>query len=227
MPHTFFQILFLLISYLIGSIPTGYLIGKSKGIDITTKGSNNIGATNTARVLGRKYFLLVTALDGFKGFIIVFLFRFNILPHEWCLLSPIIYGVFAVLGHVFPIFLKFKGGKAVSTGAGVVFGYSPAICLIGILAFTIVYFVTKIVSLGSIIGASSIMVSSIIISILSKEILLNLTSIPTTNIWPLNLWYVIGVFIIVIIIIIRHKTNINRLIHNEEQAFDMTKHDTK
>ena len=227
MTNTFFQILFLILSYLVGSIPTGYLIGKAKGVDITKQGSNNIGATNTARVLGKKFFLLVTFLDAIKGFIFVFLFRYNILPHEWCLLSPILYGLFAVLGHVFSIFLKFKGGKAVATGAGVALGYSPIICLVGILAFILVYFITKIVSLGSIIGASAIMISSIIVSIVTDQILLNLTTIPQTTLWPLNLWYVIGVIIIVFIIIIRHKTNINRLIHNEEQTFDMTSHETK
>lgn len=227
MPDLFYQILFIVVAYLIGSIPTGYLFGKAKGVDIRTKGSNNIGATNTARVLGKKYFLLVTFLDAIKGFIFVFLFRFNILPHEWCLLSPILYGIFAVLGHVFPIFLKFKGGKAVATGTGVALGYSPIICLIGILAFIIIYFSTKIVSLGSIVGASSVLLSSVFLSILKKDILLNLYETPTTKIWPLNLWFVIGVAIIVFIIIIKHKTNINRLVHNEEKQFDLTSNKTK
>lgn len=227
MPNLFYQILFLIISYLIGSIPTGYLIGKSKGIDIREKGSNNIGATNTARVLGKKYFLLVTFLDAMKGFIFVFLFRFNILPYEWCLISPILYGIFAVLGHVFPVFLKFKGGKAVATGAGVALGYSPVICVIGIIAFLASYLPTKIVSIGSIVAASSIMILSIISSILTKQIFLNLNSIPTSSVWPLNLWFVIGVIIIVIIIIIKHKTNINRLMHNEEKQFDLTTNDEK
>lgn len=227
MPNLFYQILFLILSYLIGSIPTGYLIGKSKGIDIRKKGSNNIGATNTARVLGKKYFLLVTSLDAIKGFIFVFLFRFNILPYEWCLFSPILYGIFAVLGHVFPIFLKFKGGKAVATGAGVALGYSPIICLVGIFSFLIVYLSSKIVSLGSIISAATILIFSIISSIITEEIFLNLFTTPTTKTWPLNLWFVIGVLIIVLIIIIKHKTNINRLVHNEEKQFDMMSSKTK
>ena len=141
MPDLFFQLLFLILAYLIGSIPTGFLIGKSKGIDIRNHGSNNIGATNTARTLGKKYFILVIFLDGLKGFIFVFLFRFGILPHEWCLLSPVLYGISATLGHVFPIYLKFKGGKAVSTGAGVALGYSPIICIIGIIAFIITHLI--------------------------------------------------------------------------------------
>ena len=221
MPDLFYQILFLILAYLIGSIPTGFLIGKSKGVDVREHGSNNIGATNTARVLGKKYFILVILLDGLKGFIFVFLFRFNILPFEWCLLSPILYGIFAVLGHVFPIFLKFRGGKAVATGAGVALGYSPIICLVGIIAFIIVHLATKYVSLGSIIGASSILLFSLISSISTNQIFDNLYSIPSTKVWPLNLWFVIGVFIIVLIIFIKHKANINRLVHNEENKFEL------
>ena len=221
MPDIFFQILFLIIAYLLGSIPTGYLIGKSKGIDIRTQGSNNIGATNTARVLGKKYFIIVIFLDGLKGFIFVFLFRFGFLPHEWCLLSPIIYGIASTLGHVFPIFLKFKGGKAVATGAGVAFGYSPIICLIGIIVFIITHLLTKYVSLGSIFGALSILITSIIFSILSNDITKNLFSIPSENKWPLNLWFIIGVALIVLIIIIKHKSNIKRLKNNEENKFEL------
>ena len=221
MPDIFFQILFLIIAYLLGSIPTGYLIGKSKGIDIRTQGSNNIGATNTARVLGKKYFIIVIFLDGLKGFIFVFLFRFGFLPHEWCLLSPIIYGIASTLGHVFPIFLKFKGGKAVATGAGVAFGYSPIICLIGIIVFIITHLLTKYVSLGSIFGALSILITSIIFSILSNDITKNLFSIPSENKWPLNLWFIIGVALIVLIIIIKNKSNIKRLKNNEENKFEL------
>ena len=139
-----------------------------------------------------------------------------------------ILAVFVVtLGHIFPIFLNFKGGKAVATGAGVALGYVPLIFLIGAIAFLVVYLITKIVSLGSIIGASTILISSIIFSILSDEIFLNLNSIPQTNKWPINLWFVIGVTIIVLIILIKHKANINRLVHKEEKKFDMLSHDTK
>ena len=153
----------------------------------------------------------------------VFLFRYNILPYEWCLVSPILYGVASVLGHIFSIFLKFKGGKAVATGAGVALGYTPILCIIGVITFIIVYLITKIVSLGSIIAASSIMITAIVVSIISNEIFLNLFSVPTSKTWPLNLWFAIGITIIVLLVIIRHKTNIKRLIKNEEQTFDLTK----
>lgn len=222
MPDLFYQILFLIIAYLMGSIPTGYLIGKSKGIDIRTQGSNNIGATNTARILGKNYFILVTFLDGLKGFLIVFLFKYNILPFNWCLLSPMLYGIASVLGHVFPIFLKFKGGKAVSTSAGVIFGYAPVICLIGIIIFTISYLITKIVSIGSILGASSVLIASIIISLCTDQLTSCLFTRPNTFYWPINLWFLISIIIIVIIIFIKHKTNIQRIKNKEEQQFDLT-----
>lgn len=227
MPDLFYKLLFILIAYLLGSIPTGFLIGKAKGIDIRTQGSNNIGATNTARVLGKKYFLLVTLLDGFKGFILVFLFKFNIIPYDWCLLSPMIYGIVAVIGHVFPIFLKFKGGKAVSTTAGVVFGYAPAIFLIGVIAFTIAYLSTKIISVGSIVAASVVLTASIIISILTNQLTSCLFTQPETFYWPINLWFVIGIIILVSIILLKHKTNIDRLKKHEEKQFDLTSKETK
>ncbi len=221
MPNIFFKILFLIVAYLIGSIPTGYLIGKSKGIDIRDHGSNNIGATNTARVLGKKYFIIVTCLDALKGFLIVFLFRFKIFPSQWCLLSPIVYGISSTVGHVFPIFLRFKGGKAVATGAGVALGYSPNICLVGLIIFAIIHFTTKYVSLGSLCAAISILLTSVIVSLVTGEIDECLFSEPISNQWPLNLWFIIGVTIIVIIIIIKHKTNIERLKNNNENKFEL------
>lgn len=219
MPDLFYKLLFLILAYLLGSIPTGFLIGKAKGVDIRNHGSNNIGATNTARLLGKKYFILVAVLDAFKGFIFVFLFRYNYLPSEWCLLSPMLYGIASTLGHVFPIFLKFKGGKAVSTGAGAALGYCPQICLLGIIVFIIILLLTKFVSLGSICGALTICIGSIIASLVKNELTDNLFTTPIDQKWPLNLWYVIGVMIIVTIIIIKHKTNINRLKNKTENKF--------
>ena len=119
------KILLLLTSYLLGSIPFGFIIGKIKGIDVRQVGSKNIGATNTGRALGMKYAVLCFFLDFLKGFIPTFLFRFGIISNEYMILTPALYGFLAILGHVFPIFLKFKGGKAVATGAGFASGYCP------------------------------------------------------------------------------------------------------
>lgn len=215
----FIQILLLIVAYIIGSIPFGLVFGKLKGIDIREHGSKNIGATNVGRVLGKKFFFFTFILDCMKGFIFVFLFRFNIIPHEYCLLNPMFYGLAAILGHVFSIFLKFKGGKAVSSGAGALLGYSPIIFLIAITIFIIIYLITKIISISSIITALSAIVLCIIFSLLKQEMFLNLFDIPTTNLWPLNLWFVICCIIIVAIIIIRHKSNIKRLANHTESKF--------
>lgn len=219
----FFKILFLLLAYLIGSIPYGYIIGKLKGIDIREHGSKNIGATNAGRVLGRKYFYLTFLLDSLKGFIFVFLFRFGILPHEWCLLSPMLYGFTAVVGHVFPVFLKFKGGKAVSCGAGALLGYSPVIFLITVLTFIIVFLIKRIVSISSIAGAGMALISCVVFSLIKHEFLMDVFTTPETKIWPLNIWFVIFSTLIVLIIVVRHKANIERLKNHTESKFELKK----
>ena len=216
MPNLFYQILFLVIAYLIGSIPFGFLIGKSKGIDLREHGSKNIGATNAARVLGKKYFYIILFLDGLKGFIFVFLFRYGILPHHWCLLSPMFYGVAAALGHVFPIYLKFKGGKAVSTSAGAILGYTPMLFVIAIIIFVIVFLIKRYISLASLVATSSIFVSAFLISFGKKEFSKNLFTYPETKLWPFNLWFIVGICLLAIFIFVRHKSNIKRLINNPE-----------
>ena len=120
-------------SYLIGSIPSGYLIGKiffKK--DIREYGSGNTGATNSFRVLGKPAGFAVTFFDIFKGFIVVFLpALFNVEIHG------LLVGIFAIIGHVYPIYLKFRGGKAVATSAGVLLAVNPILLLILALIFFI------------------------------------------------------------------------------------------
>lgn len=219
----FLKILFLVLAYFIGSIPYGYIFGKVKGIDIREHGSKNIGATNAGRVLGRKYFYLTFLLDSLKGFIVVFLFRFNILPHEWCLLSPMLYGFVSVIGHVFPIYLKFSGGKAVSCGAGAILGYSPLIFLIAVLSFIIVFLIKRIVSISSIIGATMALISCVTFSLIKHEFLQDVFTTPETNLWPLNIWFVIFSTLIVLVIFIRHKSNIQRLKNHTESKYELKK----
>src|SRR5690554_6537637 len=144
----------LLLAYLLGSIPFGYVIAKAKGSDITTTGSKNIGATNVARTLGLKYGILIFFLDGLKAALVVLLFTLQILPRDYAFQSPLIYGLAAVLGHSFSIYLKFKGGKAVACSAGVLFAYDPLVAIIVIMVFTFIVKATRYVSLGSLIAAS-------------------------------------------------------------------------
>ena len=193
-------IVMLILSYLIGAFPSGLIIGKlffKK--DIRQYGSGNTGATNSFRVLGRPAGFIVTFLDIFKGFITVF-FPLWFSVHADGVISTfftngLIVGLFAILGHVYPIYLKFNGGKAVATSAGVVLGVNPILLLILAIIFFSVLKIFKYVSLSSIIAAISCVIGSIIIH---DYILLDVSGIVS------------------IILIIRHKSNIVRIFKGEE-----------
>src|SRR5437016_10167575 len=144
-------------SYLLGSIPFGYLAGRLVGIDIRQTGSGNVGATNAVRVLGKRYGYPVFALDFLKGFGAA---KISMLmapgpPPEWN--SPEIFGILAamssVLGHLYPPWLKFKGGKGVATSAGALLELTPVATLIGVAIWIIVFWLTRYVSLASITAA--------------------------------------------------------------------------
>lgn len=210
----FFQIILLIIAYLLGSIPWGYVFGKFKGIDIRQHGSKNIGATNTGRLLGRKYAIITYVLDALKGGLIVSLFIYGVIPMEYCLLSPMLYGLAAVLGHTFPIYLGFKGGKAVATSGGVILAYSPLIFITGLPLFFIVTAIFKYVSLGSIITATYVLISSFVLTFINN----GFVDVNQT----INLYFPIGTLIMFLIIIIRHKTNIVRIYKHEESKVKWT-----
>lgn len=173
MPATRDQILLLLIplAYLCGSIPFGLIVGKAKGLDPRTAGSGNIGATNLGRLLGAKYFALVFMLDLLKGAIPTLaagaVLGFHVDDCRSCLLWMIVAAA-AVIGHVWSIFLKFKGGKGVATSAGVVLGVFPYFTFAAIAALAFFYLVFKLsgyISVGSMLGAASFPVAYIIIGI--------------------------------------------------------------
>ena len=144
------------LSYLIGSIPTGYLIVKSKtGKDIREVGSGSTGATNVKRVLGKKWFFTVMLLDAIKGALPVVFFRFavqhGIMSPDLYDLSPVIAAIFVIIGHSKSVFLDFKGGKSVASGVGTIIALNWQVGLILALIWGIITFVTKYVSVGSII----------------------------------------------------------------------------
>ena len=193
-------IVMLILSYLIGAFPSGLIIGKlffKK--DIRQYGSGNTGATNSFRVLGRPAGFIVTFLDIFKGFITVFFPLWFPVQADGVIstffTNGLIVGLFAILGHVYPIYLKFNGGKAVATSAGVVLGVNPILLLILAIIFFSVLKIFKYVSLSSIIAAISCVIGSIIIH---DYILLAVSGIVS------------------IILIIRHKSNIVRIFKGEE-----------
>lgn len=181
----------IILSYLIGCFPSGLVLGKLfYNKDIRNFGSGNLGATNTFRVLGRKAGIIVMFLDIFKGFIVVFF------PIWFNLDIPSIFiGMCAVVGHVFPVFLKFRGGKAVATSAGAVLGVHPILLIILAIIFVAILFLTKYVSLSSMVAALCCVVGAIIIG-----------DIP---------FLVISIAIL-IILFVRHRSNIVRIFKGNE-----------
>src|SRR4051812_109190 len=150
------EVILIIIAYLIGSIPTALIISKKYfGIDIRDYGSGNMGATNTFRVLGSKYGTIVMIVDMVKGMLAVSLYTF--LPHylnnELDRTNFMIgLGLAAVLGHVFPIFANFKGGKGVATLFGMILAVQPVVAISCVGVFLLVLYLTRYVSLSSILG---------------------------------------------------------------------------
>ena len=196
----------IVLSYLLGSIPFGYLLAITKGIDIRTEGSGNIGATNVSRVLGRKYGLIIFFLDMFKAFAAVFFvpllfsgIKFPTTPDN---LLVILCGFSAILGHAFPIFLRFQGGKAVATCFGVFIWLAPLAVGISFGAWVITVLVSCYVSLGSMIGTLALAVVLVLVldSPFGDNIYLMLLSVAVT-----------------ILVIAKHTSNIKRIISGTEK----------
>ncbi len=202
-------ILFGLFAYLLGSIPTAVWVGKLKyNLDVRQYGSKNAGATNTFRVLGKKAGIAVLSVDIIKGGLAVLL-PFIFLPLGWSedhlIHLKIVCGIIAVLGHIFPVFAGFNGGKGVATSLGVILGIHPLAALICIALFLIIFITSHYVSLGAIIASSSFPISI--------EFLFHNTNISLT------------IFSVVLAsaVIILHHNNIKRLLHGEENKMNLFK----
>ncbi|MDD2852235.1 MAG: glycerol-3-phosphate 1-O-acyltransferase PlsY [Desulfuromonadaceae bacterium] len=182
-------------AYLIGSIPTGLLLGKLYGIDVRTEGSGNIGATNLYRTVGRKVGFITLIGDCLKGLLPVLSVAYSTLPSEFAAWV----GLAAFCGHVFSIFLKFKGGKGVATALGVFLALSPFAVTVALLLFAVLMFFWRYVSLGSITAAASMPLA---VYFLGESRTVTLVT-----------------FIISLIVIIRHHENISRLISGTENEF--------
>ena len=200
-------IIALISAYILGSIPTSYIMGKLiKGIDIRDFGSGNVGATNALRILGTKVGVFTLIIDIGKGFLAVNIARFII--HEPTDLIIILIGLFAIIGHIFTIFLKFKGGKGVATSAGVFIALVPIPVALALVVFVVTVWLSKFVSLGSILAALTLFVAELVINILNSFSELEI---------------LIFTFIIALFIIIRHKANIQRLINGNENKISFNK----
>lgn len=183
--------LLIILAYLIGSIPSGLIVGKlAKGIDIREHGSGNLGATNAFRTLGVKAGSVVIVGDILKGTLATALpFLMHVDIH------PLLAGVFAVLYHVFPIFAKFKGGKAVATSGGVLLFYAPLLFITMVAVFFIFLYLTKFVSLSSMLTGIYTVIYSFFIH---------------------DTYLLIVVTLLTIFVIYRHRANIKRIINKTE-----------
>ncbi len=195
-------------SYLLGSIPFGYIAGRVAGIDIRNCGSGNVGATNVVRTLGKSYGYPVFAADFLKGFSAV---KMSVLiatraRPEW--ISPEILGIIAaissVVGHSFPIWLYFKGGKGVATSAGALFGLVPLAALAGAAIWILTFLLTRYVSVASIAAAATLPVVILIITQLSQNF---------------GKWLFYSSVCLAAVVIWRHRSNLSRLIRGTEPRF--------
>ncbi|MBT2696420.1 glycerol-3-phosphate 1-O-acyltransferase PlsY [Bacillus sp. ISL-40] len=189
-------ILVLVLAYLLGSIPSGLIIGKVfYKTDIRQHGSGNLGGTNTFRTLGVKAGMAVTLADILKGTLaasLPYLFHVDV--------NPLLAGVLAVIGHTYPIFAGFRGGKAVATSGGVVLFYAPYMFITVLVIFFISLYLSKYVSLSSMIAGITAVLFAIITGIIRE--------------WDIPL--LIVVFLLASFVIYRHRANIKRIINKTE-----------
>lgn len=193
------NILFPIASYLIGAIPFGLLIGRLAGVDVQAAGSGNIGATNVARLLGKKLGAITLILDCLKGFLPIFLASRMLPEGEGRQTALLLCGILAVVGHMFPIYLGFRGGKGVATGLGVFLFLSPPAIALSVVVFFITVALSGFVSAGSLLAS---------------------------GLFPLWLWLLgepagsiacgIGISSL---IWVKHHENIGRLIRGEEKSW--------
>jgi len=213
--NIYLEILLLVLSYILGSIPFGLLLGKIKGIDLREVGSKNIGTTNAWRNLGPGLGILTLILDVLKAVIILGLVRYNIIPNEGIIIDPIFYGLAAAIGHTNSIFLKFKGGKAVACTAGVLLVYSPTTTIIFAFVFFVTLFISKYVSLSSMMAILvTFLVSFIIPYTGGKDFITGL---------QLDFDFVIALGIFCIYIFLNHISNIKRIRRGEERKIHLIK----
>ncbi len=188
----------LLSAYLLGSIPWGFLFGKAKGVDLRKIGSGNIGATNAARVLGKPIGLAVLLLDAAKGYVacrwLPGLWVDH--PEQWLLLAA---GIAAVLGHNFPCWLRFRGGKGIATSTGVLLALMPKALGICAVVWAVVFAVFRIVSLASMVAAGCL---------------------PVAVWWTGGSRLLLGFAIfLAVMAIYRHRANLRRLLAGTEPRF--------
>jgi glycerol-3-phosphate acyltransferase PlsY len=203
-----------ILSYLIGSIPTSIIVSKVvKGIDIREHGSGNAGGTNVMRVLGWKHGMLVILLDAFKGVLVVVVVARlhygsmpfeNATPFDDFTLVQIIAGISAVIGHIWTIFAGFKGGKGIATALGVLTMIVTVDMLIAVGVFVLVVTISRYVSLGSILGAVTVPLALVV-----RENIFNVNIPGYNTLLPF-------VIFLALLVIFTHRKNVIRLLNGNE-----------
>lgn len=188
----------LVVAYLLGAIPFGYLAGRARGVDIRTVGSKNVGATNVFRTLGKPIGVAVMVADIAKGVVAVLVARV-LVDDPW----PLVAAGAAVAGHVYPVWLGFRGGKGVAVGAGVAIGLVPWAAAVLVPAWVLVIAITRYVSLGSILAAAAF----------------------TPVVWAFGYDWPTLIFagLISLAVLWRHRGNMARLIRGEELRLDFSR----
>jgi acyl phosphate:glycerol-3-phosphate acyltransferase len=184
--------LLVLFAYLLGSVPTGYILGSVAGVDVRKAGSGNVGATNVARVVGKRYGILTLVADIAKGFVPVIV-ALNI---GLTSTATSFAGIAAFLGHLYPVFLRFQGGKGVATALGVFLGLAPWATLILMAIFVLVLLAARVVSLSSMVAAGCAPI--VIWLFFHSPILVGMS------------------LFIALMIVLRHRGNIQRLLSGTE-----------
>ena len=196
-------------AYLLGAVPFGYLIARARGMDIRQHGSGNIGATNVLRVVGKSWGILTFACDFAKGLIPALVFPW--LARRWgaTLATEVLavtYGCLAVLGHNFPVYLRFKGGKGIATSAGALIGIAPAAVGIAAATWLLVFLLSRFVSVASIAAAAAVAGASWWLY----------SPRATGDSWLLP----VALSALALLAIARHKSNIARLLRGTERRFE-------
>ena len=220
-PQTIMEFFFLVVAvaYLVGSIPFGLLLGLARGVDIRRHGSGNIGATNAGRVLGMRFFWIAFFLDFLKGFLPVLLSDLLIQRGAGPIWIPLAALLAAVAGHLFPIYLKFRGGKGVATGFGAVLGIWPiyTIAALGaVVIFLLVFALRRIISLSSLAAVAGFAV----LVPLAGRLLPPLAGAPHPLSWSGLMPLMIISWVFSFMVIWKHRSNIRRLLAGTEPRLD-------
>jgi glycerol-3-phosphate acyltransferase PlsY len=207
-------------AYFVGSVPFGLMVGLARGVDVRKGGSGNIGATNVGRLLGKRWFAVVFTLDFLKGMVpamvaAIVVHRSGQVPNLWDYLLWLLVAFATIVGHMFSLFLRFKGGKGVATSAGVLFGVFPYFTIPGVVAvlvWIIVFRATRYISIASIVGTVAFSITYFILGLWLH--------------WPIfgtQLPLLVFAVFVPAMIVIKHRSNLARLRQGTEPRYESSR----